>query len=128
MKEIKLNSGAVLKIGDTPFSESKALYQAVLEEIKSVRIAKDEDSFEMLKNMCCVGFSSKKVDDCLKVCFGRCIYNDLKIDEKTFDSQNARQDYVQVCVEVILENLLPFMKGLFVGLNRLSALMPGSQT
>lgn len=128
MKEIKLQSGALLKISHTPFSESKALYQAVLEEMKSIKLATGAELGDLIKDIFCIGFSSKKVEAALDVCFKRCTYSngngDLKIDDKTFESESAREDYSMVCIEVIQENISPFMKGLFAGFKRVSAMMP----
>lgn len=117
MKEITLSSGNVLKITPGSFAESKALYQAILEEFKTVELKASSDVAEIFKNMVCVGFASKKIDMCLDNCFKRCTYNcgkgDLKIDKDSFEPVECRQDYVQVCVEVVKENIEPFLKSLF---------------
>lgn len=117
MKEIKLQSGAVLKITLSPFAESKALYQAILEEFKPIQISSTSDMAELFKNMVCVGFSSKKIDSCLETCFKRCTYDsgkgDLKIDKDTFEPEENREDYIQVVLCVVKENITPFLKSLF---------------
>lgn len=128
MKEVNLESGSVLKILDTPFAESKALYQAVLEEGKGLNIPSDGNVGQMLKDFFCIGFSSKKIDAALSVCLKRCLYNDLKIDDKTFEPIAARQDYTKICMSVIEENITPFTKGLSVELNRVSAMLGSIQT
>lgn len=117
MREVTLTSGAVLKIGQVPFETSKALYQAVLEELKSLKINSEDQLAQLYKDIFCVGFSSKKIEAALWDCFKRCQYcdsrGDLKIDKDTFEPVSARADYVQVCVEVMKENIDPFAKGLF---------------
>lgn len=124
MKEIPLPSGALLKISHTPFSESKALYQALLEELKEVAVDSKTDLTAMMKNVFCMGFSSKKVEAALSVCLKRCLYNELKIDDQTFEPASAREDYVKVCIEVVEENIRPFLKGLSVELKRVLLMIP----
>lgn len=128
MKEIKLPSGAILKISLSPFADSKALYQAILEEFKSVPVSGKSDLAELFKNVVCTGFSSKKVEMCLETCFKRCIYNcgngDLKIDRDTFEPEKNREDYIQVCIEVAKENITPFLKSLFAEYRQFMAITP----
>lgn len=126
MKEISLPSGKKLSIGSTPFSESKALFQAVLEELRKIGISSKDDHMEVMKNLFCMGFSSKKVEDALAVCLKRCLYDGLKIDENTFEPEESRADYLPVCLEVVKENVAPFLKGLSAGLNSVSTLITNS--
>lgn len=122
MKEIKLPSGATLKISVIPFAAAKALYQAILEEARSVKFDASTDMASVIKELVCVGFSSKKVEVTLWECMKRCLYNsgngDLKIDDSTFEPATARQDYSLICLEVIMECISPFMKGLSAELGR----------
>lgn len=124
--EIKLPSGALLKITPASFAEAKTLYQALLAELKSVRIDKElttpENEAELIKDLFCAGFSSPLIEAALWPCFRRCTYNptpgkpgaaDVRIDEATFEPVEAREDYVQVCVEVAKVNVGPFAKSLF---------------
>lgn len=128
MKEIDLPSGALLKITPASFSEAKALYQAVLEEIKGIEISSKEDLTSVFKNFACIAFSSKKIEQCLEVCFKRCLYNcgkgDFKIDKDTFEPIENRVDYMSVCVEVAKENLMPFMKSLYAEYQRFLTILP----
>lgn len=122
MKEIKLNSGATLKISTIPFGVAKSLYQAILEEAKTVKFDASTDMAAVIKDLVCAGFSSKKVESALWECLKRCIYNngkgDFKIEESTFEPVEARTDYSLICIEVMLETVLPFMKGLSAELGR----------
>ncbi len=117
MKEIKLPSGAVLKITPSPFSDSRALYQAILKEAKDIPINSKVDMAAVYKDLFCIGFSSPEIEKCLWACFQRCTYNagngDLRIDEKTFEPVERRDDYMKVCMEVTKENVLPFVKSLY---------------
>ncbi len=131
MKEVKLPSGAILKITPSPFAEAKALYQSILREARVVEFTAATDMASVYKNLFCVGFSSPEIEKCLWACFKRCIYNsgkgDLKIDENTFEPIEARDDYMLVCVEVAKENILPFAKSLYAEYQRLLAMLEKPQ-
>ena len=117
MTELKLPSGATLKINVAPFNESKALYQAVLEEVKLVNVSSDTDMMSLFKNLACAGFASKKIESCLWECFKRCTYDsgngDMKIDKDTFEPIEARGDYMSACIAIAKENIFPFVKSLY---------------
>lgn len=118
MKEVKLPSGALLKIQIAPFSDAKALYQAVLEEIKGVQVSSTTDLASIFKDLACIGFSSKKIESKLEECLKRCTIDhgigDLRIDKDTFEPIERRDDYMVVCMAVAKENILPFVKSLYV--------------
>jgi hypothetical protein len=122
--EVKLPSGATLKITPGSFLESKNLYQALLSELKVVKLDKEivtkMDEADLIKDLFCVGFSSPLIEAALWPCFKRCTYNpgkpgsaDVRIDDATFEPIDAREDYIQVCVEVAKVNVAPFAKSLF---------------
>lgn len=110
---LQLPSGAELEIQLAPFADAKALYQAVLEELKSIQV-RDETEIDLglVKDLFCVGFSSKKVEAALEKCFKKCLYNKLPITADTWEPAEARGDYLKVCVEVAKENIAPFVKSL----------------
>lgn len=113
MIEVKLPSGAVLKVQVAPFAEAKALYQAVLEEVKSIQFGGGTDMASLFKDLACIGFSSKKIEKCLEDCMKRCLYNDMKIDKDTFEPVERRDDYFVVCMAIAKENIHPFAKSLY---------------
>lgn len=123
MREQKLPSGALLDIKKIPFSEAKALYQAVVEELKAVKIDTNAEMENLFKDIFCISVASKKVDDRLKVCMERCLYDGLKITDSTFEDEKARLDYSVVCFEVMQEAIGPFLKGLYAESNRLIAMI-----
>lgn len=120
MKEVTLPSGAVLKIGLAPFSDSKELFQAIMEEMKTVSLNMEEIDYDFLKNMLCTGFGSKRVEAAVNKCWAKCLYNGVRIDADTFESLEAREDYLTVYSEVAMANVTPFTKNL---LSLLSPLM-----
>jgi len=117
MREVKLASGATLKINASPFKVAKDLYQAVLRELQGIPIATGTELPEMLKMFFCAGFSSPAVEACLNKCFERCTYDygkgDLKITEDSFEPVKNREDYLKVCLEVAKENINPFVNSLY---------------
>lgn len=117
VKEIKLPSGAVLKINPAPFAKARALYQAVLQEVKLVEVQSKTEMAALYKDIACICFSSPLIEQRLWACFEHCQYNggagDLKIDEDTFEPLAARNDYLVVCMEVAKENIGPFVKSLY---------------
>ncbi len=113
--ETTLPSGAKLRIQLAPFAVSKALYQALLREIRNLDTMPGGDfGVEMiLLKAFALGFSSRHVEDALWACFERCTYSGVKIDKDTFEPVAARDDYVKTCAEVARANVFPFMKSLF---------------
>lgn len=118
MRKVKLPSGAELTIQPAPFVDSKNLYQALLKELKEVKIDLKMEMANLYKELFCVGFSSPQIEACLWKCLERCTYDNgklgpLKIDKDTFESIEAREDYMTVCTEVTKDNVSPFVKTLF---------------
>lgn len=113
-KSIDLPSGAKLRVTVSPFAISRALYQAILEESKGLKLdPKAEVDANLFKDLFCVGLSSKKIEACLEACLEKCLYNDKRITADTFEPVEARDDYIQVCFEVAKENIQPFTKSLY---------------
>jgi hypothetical protein len=129
MNEIKLPSGSILKVQAAPFSDSKALYQAILEEVKNVQIKSNDELTNVFKDLMCISFSSKKIELCVEKCLERCLYNsgngDFKIDKNTFEKVELRGDYIIVIISVVKENIDPFMKSLMQGYRQILSMIPG---
>lgn len=112
-RKVTLPSGAELEVIPAPFAAAKALYQAALAEITALKMAgNDEFDVNLIKDIFCAGLSSKKIDAALDACLSRCLYNGEKITAATFESVEARQDYIIVQWEVAYDNVHPFLKGL----------------
>jgi hypothetical protein len=112
-KKVILPSGAELMITLSPFAVSKALYQAVMEEGKSIKVDTQAEVYDLVKNIFCTGFSSKKIESCLDECMKRVTYNGRKVDNDTWEPVEARGDYITATYEVAKENILPFLKNLY---------------
>lgn len=129
MKEVKLPSGAILKITPAAFEVAEELFQCVLAELKGVKLdPQAEVDVNMYKDSLSVLLSSKRVRTAVWECMKRATYNDVKIDKDTFEPEAAREDYLKVCLEVAQLNVGPFMKNLYAELRPLLALTTGNPT
>lgn len=116
MKEIKLESGTVLKITPAPFSEALELTKAIADELKTVSVdPQREIDINLIKEMAFTLIASDKVEKKVRGCMGRCLYGEVRIAEveEVFENENARGDYFKVFQEVLMENTRPFMKSLY---------------
>jgi coenzyme F420-reducing hydrogenase gamma subunit len=112
-REIVLPSGALLVVNAAPFRDARALYQAILHELRDITITTATALEVVIKDLFCAGFGSLAIEQALETCMARCLYNGLKIDGDTFEPLEARQDYMQACMEVAKDNVSPFAKPLF---------------
>ena len=109
-----LPSGAELEVTMSPFKIAKALYMAVADEMKALKLdPKAEVDVNFWKDLMCTGVASKRIEEALAECMKRCTYKGLKITDDTWEPVEARGDYLQACFEVAKENILPFTKDLF---------------
>jgi hypothetical protein len=112
--EVTLPSGKKLQITLSSFAEGKALYKAVLEESRVLKLDPSaEADFNFFKDVFCTAFSSDKIEKCLEACMKRALYDGKRINADTFESVEAREDYTSVCWEVAQFNLRPFTKSLW---------------
>lgn len=117
MKEVKLRDGVILNITVAPFSDSKALYQALLSEFETIDIKSAQEIAAALKDVFCRGFSSTRIEACIWKCIERCSLKRGDTSERitmdTFEPVEMRELYIKVCFEVAKENVSPFMKSLY---------------
>lgn len=114
MQEYKLPSGAKLRITLAPFKEGKELYQAILKEFKSLKVSeKDQIDVNMFKDIFCTLLSSNEIESAILKCAERCLYDNSKINDETFEDENARQDYIETLYLIAEANIRPFVKALF---------------
>jgi hypothetical protein len=128
-KEVTLPSGATLKMTTAPFSDAKALYMAVAEEMTEAELnlkfsadLTSEVDLSVIKDLFCTALSSKKIDQALAKCMERALYEGKRCsDTSTWEPVAAREDYLDVLAEVARHNLNPFGKSL----SRLSSSLLG---
>lgn len=113
----KLPSGAVLSMNVAPFKDAKALYQALLRELRGISLKADTEFAELWKNLYTAGFSSKEVEEALVACMGWCTYDagkgKQKLSMEVFEDEKARGDYEDVCIALVEINVLPFASRLY---------------
>lgn len=111
--ETKLPSGAILQVNAAPFADAQRLSQACAKELAPLKIsASTELDLDFFKNIVCAVASSENIERALWPCLRRCLYSGVKIDDGTFEPEDARQDYLLVVSEVLKANVFPFWKGL----------------
>lgn len=130
MREISVPSGTIVKISEAPWADAMALKNAIgLELAKgnidiSLDFQKDMDVGQLIKLVALLD-SSQNVQNALMKCLARCTYDGQAINSATFEPVGARQDYYDIVVECLKENLSPFFKSL---LSRLQPFMQSSKT
>ena len=120
MKEVVMPSGAKLQIEPAPFVKARDLFQAVLDEGKNLKIdfGMEMSNPSFKKDVFCTALSSKKIEEHVWRCMEKVTYNSLRVTMETFEPLEARGDYFAACFEVAQENVLPFLKSLYVLSNR----------
>jgi hypothetical protein len=129
-KVVDLPSGAKARIHLASFATSKALYQSLLEELKTLKLDPDaEVDVNLFKDIFCAGLSSQKIEKCINECFKQVTYDVgagfMKIDKDSFESVAGREDYFSLCFEVTKENIAPFTKSLYAQYAQIQGLMIG---
>ena len=128
MQTIVLPSGVELQIAPAPFADAKDLYQAFLVELKHLQMDGTQSiDHNFIKNLFCIGFSSKKIEDKIWKCMSRCLYDKLKITQDTFESEASRSDYFDVLFEVAKVNIMPFTKNLYAKFASITGTIASSQ-
>lgn len=133
MTEFTATSGANVKINPADFKSAMALKSAVAKELSKSEF--EVSGFDMEKDVNIADFakmalavdSSPLVYDCLFKCLVRCTYNGQKITEATFEDVEARQDYYEIVLACLKENLLPFFNGLVSKLKPFMDKLPKNQ-
>lgn len=128
MSEFTSKNGVKVKIDPSTFKNALELKnnieKALLKENIDVAnididIGKIKDNkvdfamFSSLSKYIMIIDSDENVHKSIFKCLERCLYNDLKITEETFEPIKARADYYEIIIACIKENLSPFLKTLF---------------
>lgn len=124
--EVKLPSGANLRIQIAEFAVSKALAQALSKELNIVSLKMDAGLPEFMKQLFCESFSSPTIEKCIWDCMERCTINKIKITKDSFEPIEARGDYLEVLLEVAKANVAPFTKSLFAQYQKFSEILEKS--
>jgi hypothetical protein len=130
---ISLPSGRSLQVQIAPFAAGSKLFKAIVAELRTVEldfaqfnltkldpsmdvmefVKKNPRAVDILKNVIFEVASSDSVEAALWECMTRCLIDTKKIDrQSTFESEDARADYIPTAWEVIKVNTFPFFKGI----------------
>lgn len=119
---ITLDSGAELVVTIASFKEGNHLLKTLARELKGVDLEMDlsPDTFKnigdkdvnSLKNLVLQLLQSEAVEAAVMACAKRCLYNQQRITDQTFEPVEARPDFLPVVWEVMKANLRPFFSGL----------------
>lgn len=116
--EFTAQSGAKVRINPADFRDAMALKSAIAKEISksdfdlSAGSLTDKIDIADFAKIALAVDSSDTVYDCMFKCLVRCTYDGQKITEATFEDVNSRQDYYEIVIACLKENLLPFFGGL----------------
>lgn len=126
MKEFKSTKGKRVVINPAPFKVVKRLRKTFANELLKVNIdIGNAQSLEELKNVysenkllnilknVLLGLEvSEEFEDVIFECLQECTYDNITITSDLFDDKpELRQDYDRIVLEVVKENLNPFIKG-----------------
>lgn len=126
LKVVKLKSGMELKINPAPFEVSESLFRAISEEMKNMKIESELPDVNFFKDIFCQGISSDKIRACTWACMDHALYNGLRITKDTFTPVAAREDYLEICFEVVKENIAPFTKNLYAQFSQVVGILKKS--
>ena len=95
-----------------PFKDAMSLKNAIEKELKESGAQLDLKAD--ISTLFLSVDSSDAVYKALMVCAGRGTYNHEKINEKTFETVEGREDYYEVMITCLKVNVAPFFKGLLL--------------
>lgn len=127
--EFKTQNGVDVKITPADFISSLKLKNVVLKAIKDseVDISKIDldkittSSLQPILEVVLAADTSEAVQSSIFKCLARCLYNGEKIITETFEPIEAREDYYEIVIACLKENLMPFFKG---PISKLKSLTP----
>lgn len=114
-KEIILKTGNKLTFQYAQFEVQMVLLNVATEEIKKVDInATDSNALSSsLIKLVTIAMASNEMNSIFWRCANTCLYNGERITQKTFESIDARKDYLEIKYHIFKENLSIFFSSLF---------------
>ena len=108
-KKIKLESGNELQMTMLSFAEAMVMYRIVAEEVKKINLLEESKLVEVITSITLSLTISEKLAECVQSAFGRCQYGNRKIEMEMFENAEMREEYFEICKEIILYNVTPFL-------------------
>lgn len=127
--KIKTQNGVDLVIEPADFISAMKLKNAVLKAVKEsgVDVSKidlekiNAASLQPIIEVVLSADTSEDVEKAIFKCLERCTYNGERIIRETFEPVEAREDYYEIVIACLKENLAPFFKNL---ISKLKSLTP----
>ena len=116
----ELPSGKYIDVTPLPCEQAWEVAQTVLRVVEKMQLDLKGVDFDALlvtdilafKGPICTLLGSKEINDVVKQCFSRCSYNQVKINEQTFEPVECRQDFLPCAYYALKENAYPFFGSL----------------
>lgn len=119
MAEFTATSGAVVKINPADFMDAIELQSAIAERISTSQLKmslksgvsfeeQEIDAAEFIKLAAGV-IADRSVRDALFKCLGKCTHNGQRITPATFNDITARQDFLEIAMACVKENIGHFI-------------------
>lgn len=106
----QLKSGNYVEITIADIMTGYKVYQAFIDKINQEGwTLKDLNKVE--KNMILLGDSNimNVIMECAKKCVYECLGNKQKVSYETFENEENRSDFLEVCGEILIANIEPFL-------------------
>ncbi len=121
--EHKLPSGAILDVTVLDYEKAFGIFQTVSRQIGLIDVDFGKIDFEKFNTMDVMEFKRPLTQllsnsDLVKVgnqCLEKCTYDNVKISKATWESIEARKDYLFALFYALKENCAPFLEGVFSG-------------
>jgi hypothetical protein len=120
-----LPSGAELDITLLEYEDAWAIARMIMDQLEKLKIDLSGLDLENMtlddikatdvmkfKSPICALLASSVVVEAARICFVKCTYNGLRISKQTFNSVEARGDYLFAAFHSIKENVSPFFASL----------------
>lgn len=124
--ELTAPSGATVIINPAPWIDAKTLKKALEEQIGLTGLTLGSDLTQVLSKILLID-SSDKVDTALMACLARCLRNNEKITNETFNNVEARADYYQIAFACAKVNIGPLVESLSSLLSELGVMKKKSE-
>lgn len=123
--EFTSGGGAKVVINLAPFDDAMNLKAAVMRQLSKSDIGIDLDKMKLDQDIDITALirtlasldASPEVNEAAMKCLIKCTYNGEKITKMTFEPAAGREDYYEIMLSCIKENLSPFFRKALSGLN-----------
>lgn len=129
-REVKLPSGKKLVIQEANFEAANDLNREFMANLKDLDFGsfnKSDDVTVLLRHFVFRFLASASFEQKVWACMDGCTIDKLRLKREYFDDVAVRADYPVILMEVAVQNVKPFMKGLFAGLSSLDQIIASFQ-